>query len=367
MELMQASHQWASRPQDQRFTSLTAMLDKMEIQRGNSTGKVISSRRIEVQPAGNDHKSLVVVGPNGHGYAPTHWAFGQLCQRAESPASYLRELPSEIAADAINFKLRFARGVEDIGVLLERSNIDDGMRGADSLRAVTGPNYGRIWNEDICRTLVKRFGDGVTGDWRVPGEFGKAVTVDKNNTTLYAGDRDMFVFLADEINRIEIPRRGGTGTMARGFFISNSEVGKAKFNLSTFYFDYACCNRIVWGAEGFQSIELRHTSSAPDRWLEELQPALQAYHDKSTAGIKQLVIAAQASRLDKVDEFLATRFGVRKVAPIKAVHELEEGRPIETLWDASTAVTAYAKSLDWQDARVELETAAGAILDLAAA
>ena len=41
----------------------------------------------------------------------------------------------------------------------------------------------------------------------MPGEFGSRVTVTKDNTTLYASDRDMFVFLADEENRIELPNR----------------------------------------------------------------------------------------------------------------------------------------------------------------
>jgi hypothetical protein len=41
----------------------------------------------------------------------------------------------------------------------------------------------------------------------VPGEFGQRVTVTQDNTTLFASDRDMFVFLADEENRIELPSR----------------------------------------------------------------------------------------------------------------------------------------------------------------
>jgi hypothetical protein len=39
----------------------------------------------------------------------------------------------------------------------------------------------------------------------VPGEFGNRVTVTKDNTTLFASDRDMFVFLADEENVILEP------------------------------------------------------------------------------------------------------------------------------------------------------------------
>ena len=64
----------------------------------------------------------------------------------------------------------------------------------------------------------------------MPGEFGERVTVKKENTTLYASDRDMFVFLADEENRIEIPgrRAGRSGSFARGFFVWNSEVGKKR-------------------------------------------------------------------------------------------------------------------------------------------
>ena len=41
----------------------------------------------------------------------------------------------------------------------------------------------------------------------MPGEFGKKVTVDRENTTLFASDRNMFVFLADEDRRIEVAGR----------------------------------------------------------------------------------------------------------------------------------------------------------------
>jgi hypothetical protein len=45
----------------------------------------------------------------------------------------------------------------------------------------------------------------------------------------------------------------------------------------------------------------------------------------------------------------------------------EEGRPIETAWDAVTGATAYARSIPWTADRVEFESTAGAILeDLAA-
>ena len=158
--LTQAFKQWATRPAEERFTSLDAMAAHFQAQRAISRAAVVSSRK---------------------------------------------------------------------------------------LRAMTGPRYGRIWSGDVIDALRDRFGDGVTGDFRVPGIFGRELDqVTGENTTLFAGDRDMFVFLADEKNRIELPGRrdGQTGQLARGFFVSNSEVGAGTLRVKTFLFDYVCQNQI---------------------------------------------------------------------------------------------------------------------------
>lgn len=365
--LMKASRQWASRPSDERYTSLTALHAATLAHRQSSRAKVVPSRAIEAQPAsGDDLQGLQVVGPNGAPVLPTHWAFGQLAQRAGAPAGYLRDLPAPLAADCINYGLKHSRDVEDLGVLLRAS--DTGAPA--SLAAVTGPNYGRIWNSDIVAALVRRFGDGVNGHFRVPGIFGQRVEVTKENTTLYASDRDMFVFLADEDRRIEVPNRrdGQAGSLARGFFAWNSETGAGTFGLATFLFDYVCCNRIVWGSREYQEIKIRHTSGAPYRWIEEAAPAIEAYANSSTAGITAMIADARAKRIgdaDTVREFLAKRFTRSQAGAIMAAHTAEEGRPIETLWDAATGATAYARGIGYQDERVKIEREAGKILNLA--
>jgi hypothetical protein len=362
-ELFQAHRQWASRPDDERFTSLDSMLAHFRRIRDESRQSVIPSRRLHALPS-DDNKGLTVeIDDSAYGQlAPTHHAFGQLATLAEAPAGFLRTLPSPLAADCINYGLQFKRGIEDVGILVQNS-------GADTLRAATGPRYGRIWNADVVGALVGRFGDGRTGPWKVPGEFGKAVDVTKANTTLYASDRDMFVFLADEENRIEMParRNGQPGSLARGFFVWNSEVGDKTFGLGTFLFDFVCCNRIVWGAEQYAEVRIRHTASAPDKFLSEMTPALKAYASASASNITLAIENARQKRVDdKLDEFLGQRFGKRLVTPIKAVHEAEEGRPIESLWDVATAATAYARGLEHQDKRVEIEREAGKLLKMAA-
>lgn len=361
--LMQASNQWAKRPEDERFTNLLLLNEFCNKTRDNSRSAVVSSRRLEAAPLADDtsHKSLVVIGPGGTPVAPTHWAFGQLATRAGAPASYLREIPAPLAADCINYGLKHSRSIEDLGVLLYKNG------GAPELRAVTGPQYGRVWNATITQALVDRFGDGLTGDFKVPGEFGKDVTVTKANTTLYASDRDMFVFLADEKRRIEVPnRRGGkSGSLSRGFFVWNSEVGKTSYGIGMFLFDYVCCNRIVWGAEGYTEIRGRHTVSAPERWIEDIAPAIVSYAEASADPIQHMIESAMKKKVNDVDGFLLQRFTRGQVSAITSVHLAEEARPIETLWDVSTAVTAYARGLPNQDTRIELEREAGRVLNLA--
>jgi hypothetical protein len=368
--LMQASHEWSSRPEDQRFTSLIDLADHCERARAFSTAKVVSTRSIEARPVEGDSRALMIVGPNGNALAPTNWAFGQLAARAGAPSGYLRDLPAPLAADCINYGLT-RKDAEDTGVLLRK----DPGTGIATLNAVTGPNYGRVWNATIARSLVERFGDGVTpGGFKVPGEFGHDVEITKSNTTLYASDRDMFVFLADESNRIEIPDRrdGKTGAMARGFFVWNSETGAQTFGISTFLFDYVCCNRIVWGAQDVKEIRIRHTASAPDRWIEEVTPALERYAESSTRSITDAIEAARAHRLTSgveqsdrekaVQDFLTKRFTRSQAKAISAAHMADENRPIETMWDAVVGATAYARGVIYQDERIDLERKAGQLM-----
>lgn len=358
--IMKASNQWATRPDDERFVSLIEMRDKMAFDRERSRGVVVPSKHITLVPD-DDNEGLQVVGDKEVGYYPNHWAFGQLSGLAKAPAQFLRELPSPLAADAINYRLKFNRAVEDVGLLLYKN-------GANQLLAATGPNYGRVWNDEIVNALIRKFGNGRDGDWKVPGEFGKAVEITKANTTLFASDRDMFVFLADETNRLEVKARrdGKPGSLSRGFFVWNSQVGKCVLGVAMFLFDYVCCNRIVWGAEGYQEIRIRHTASAPLKWIEEVQPVLTAYQRGSAKPYEDAIKAAQEKKVEDVREFLASRFTVGRAEAIMKIHEVEEHRPIETLWDASTAITAYARGIEHQDVRVDMEREAGKVLALAA-
>lgn len=127
-------------------------------------------------------------------------------------------------------------------------------------------------------------------------------------------------------------------------------------------------NRIVWGVQDFKEIRLRHTKSAPDRWLEEISPVLIEYSNASAQPIADTIREAQRKRVDDdLERFLRNRFTTAEAKAIQAAHEREEGRPIETIWDVVTGTTAHAKTIEHQDARVDLERKGGKLLDLVAA
>lgn len=362
--LMTASRQWATRPSDERFTSLTSLNDHLWDVRRRSKSAVVASKSLTATVGDDVVNDLRIEGANGAAYQPTHWATGQLAALAGAPAGYLRTLPAALAADCLNYGLKVQREVEDVGVLLRRDELGNPM-----FAAATGPNYGRVYQCEVSDALVQRFGNGIDGDWRVPGEFGKRVEVTKANTTLYASDRDMFVFLADEVNRIELPNRrnGERGSLARGFFVRSSDVGAAPIEIVSFLFDYVCCNRIVWGAEEISKLSIRHTSGAPIRFLDEAVPLLAQYAHTVAGPTEAKLQAAQAKKVDDMTAFLKSRkFTGAQIVRAQAAHEAEEGRPMETIWDAVTGLTASAKAIEWQDERVQLERAAGKLIDLVA-
>src|ERR1700731_4921186 len=142
--------------------------------------------------------------------------------------------------------------------------------------------------------------------------------------------------------------------MARGVFVWNSEGGDKTLGLGFFLFDYVCQNRIVWGADQYTEVRIGHTKGEPDRWLEEVAPVPE--EDAEGSGklvMKEIDAAREKGVQDDLEAFLAKRFGKSMVEPLKAIHQVEEERPIETLWDVTVAATAHARSISNTDKRLE--------------
>ena len=369
--LMTASNQWASRPAEERFLNLLDLNAHAKNVRTNS-------RQIEAPlnalsaVADVENNGLVFVGGKNKPITMSNYAFGQMATAISKhtgsfPAGFIQSLPPAIAADVINHGLSKTGGEKSQFLLTRPDDISDDVQ----VRALNSTSYGRIWNHQITQSLVDRFGDGVTGDFKVPGEFGKDVPITSQNTTIYGSDRDMFVFLCDEKHKVTVKNRrnGEDGELSRGFFVWNSEVGAATLGVATFLFDYVCSNRIVWGATDYREIKLRHSLKAPERFLDEVSPMLTRMVEEKASVTETMLITAQEHKIDKDEKeklYAWLGFNPKTMDLIDRAHFTEEARPVESYWDASTAITAYAKSIPYQAERVTVEKASGKILDLVA-
>lgn len=369
--------QWSARPADQRFLNLDDMRRKLRERAENTVPLISQARRLEfVTPeirTIDDTNALGVGLPTGEVMHPTHWSFGQLATLAEAPAGYLRKLPSPIVADCLRYGMLKLRNVEEV-----KTYSVDG-----ELRAAVGPNYGWIKDADVVEAVQQIAGSG-TGDarWKVPGVIDwsthmydpfSPVTLD--STTLYASDRDVFIFLVDDTHPIEVGklRDGSPDYMFRGFFVSNSEVGAGSMRLAAFYLRAVCMNRNLWGVERFNELTIRHTSGAPARFMHEARPALASFADNSQQKLIDGVIAAKEAIVAREESealtFLRNRGFSQKRAKAIMMRDSETGAQRDegdfprSAWDMAQAITADARSALNADTRIAMEEIAGKILD----
>jgi hypothetical protein len=367
------SSEWFSRPEDERFLSLTSLYDRVRARAEAATTRVVESRavRVEARSDNPERLSLLVPGDDAP-VAPTNWSFGQMCSLVGAPASYLRDLPAALAGINLQHGLIAHRG-EQVKLLQTHD-------GRTELRAVTGPDYGRIWDHELVAAVMKFAGDGI-GDtrWKVPGvldwrtmHYNPYVDVSRDTTTLYASDRDVFLFLVDDTHPIEAGRlpNGDPDLYFRGFYCWNSEVGSKTLGIATFYLRAVCMNRNLWGVENFEEINIRHSKFAANRFAQQAEPALTHFADSSPAHFVNGIRTARERIVARTDEdrsgFLRNRgFSKSDTAKVIATVLDEEGHPAASLYDFVQGITAVARHKTHQDDRLELEGKARKLLERA--
>jgi hypothetical protein len=367
------SSEWFSRPDDERFLSLTDLYDVVRARADRATTRVVDSKAIRVEARSDSPERLSLMVPDEERpVAPTNWAFGQLCSLVGAPASYLRELPAALAGINLQHGLVAHRG-EQVKLL----QTDDGRT---ELRAATGPEYGRIWDYELVEAVMKIAGDGIGQTrWKVPGvldwssmHYNLYVDVTRDTTTLYASDRDVFIFLVDDTHPIEAGKlpNGDPDLYFRGFYCWNSEVGAKTLGMATFYLRAVCMNRNLWGVENFEEVKIRHSKFAANRFAHEAAPALEHFADSSPmpflSGIKTARERIVARKDEDRETFLRKRgFSKAETAKIVATVLNEEGRPPETIYDFVQGITAFARTRTNQDSRLEVEGKARKLLETA--
>jgi hypothetical protein len=355
--LHMASQQWASRPDDQRFLTLEDLHKAVSARKRESWTAAPEVNSLRVLPTAGNELVLAVQNPATgveQQLQPSNWAFGQLSMYAKAPASYLRTLPSQLACINLQWGLEHNPMREDALVLAHD--------GDNMLRAMTSTTYGRIWDHQVVEAVQRA---NSNDQWKVPAAS-YSTTNPIRATTLYASDRDVFIFLVDPDHPIEVEGEN----LFRGFYVWNSEVGSATFGLTTFLYRYVCDNRIVWGATDVKELRIRHTGGAPERFSHEGAKSLARYANESTAKVVEGIKAAKhtaipLSKDQTVEEWLKSRFKITAKTATASVEmaKAEEGKA-ETVWDVVNGITAYARSIPYANERIELESKAGALMQL---
>lgn len=380
-QLNAAHRQWCSRPADQRFWNLQDMHNFCTTvrERSTETHTGLDALRVAATP---DDDLVLTRGGGRLGF--TNWSFGQLCRRVGAPAGYLADLPAPLAASCINESIKRTGAQNGACKLLHYQN------GSNRLRALTGPDYGRIWNSDVTSRLLRLSEEQ---GWRTPpsrtgaceGEESRPATEadcmgasfirpgDKISPGgLYASDRDCFAFMVDPTKRIE---DGSEGGLYRGFFAQNSEVGDCSWILTFFLFRQTCGNHIIHGGNLLREIRIRHVGTANDRAMRALRAELTDYANSGTGEEERHIIAAKelclgANKEEVMDRLFGLKVSTRSIlsdAWDRAIENdtvAEDGAP-DTAWGYAQALTRYSQTIPYMDKRTDLDRAAGKVLALA--
>jgi len=367
MELFKANHQWATRPQDERFKSMQEMHTACLIYKGDAREAIVSLKNLRVEANDND---IALVGKTGVPAKLTNWAMGQLSAKVGAPASYLRELPATLAVQNLNhgFKSLADENPEDTTNILFHQN------GSLLVRSATSDMYSRIWNSDITGRLLQLQADNP--NWKNPMAYANGKMGDVMEPAgLYASDHDMFAFLVDESKTLEGSPKG----LNRGFFVWNSEVGASSFGVMTFLYDRVCGNNIVWGAQNVSEIRIRHVGTANEKAFRELSVELRKYADESASDTEAKIKLAKnyqlgATKDQALDALMGaiaklrvpdlTRTQVDAGLKVAEQREARYGNPL-SLWGAVGGITESSQAIPFADKRNKVDRAAGKLMQIA--
>ena len=379
--LFEASKQWSTRPDDERFSSLREMHEACAGYHAKSKTEYYDSSKFYARSQDEE----LVIDLDDRPIRFSNWGFHQLAAKADAPESYLRKLPAQLAADCINIGLNKMEHC-DVQTLIHTN-------GEDRIcRALMTPSYKRIWNDDVLNFLQGLYDEG----WRVPparpalpNQKGSRPATEEdllncNNfelsvqlgdmiapAGLYASDHDMFAFMVEPNNAID----DGSGKgLYRGFFLWNSEVGASVVGAKTFLWRHVCGNHICWDVEGVKELKIKHIGTANHKFTNDFKDNLIEYVDSAASVDENMITAAKNKILGKdKDEVVITvlkrfpKMGKRMIASAYDTaenYDYEDGNP-RSVWGLINGMTRLSQD-EYTDNRVALDNASGQLLKLAA-
>lgn len=383
-----AANQFANRPADESYGDAYAFLAALRDQKQRSRERTYAARDLRADPATDG--SVVLTSPRGSARF-THWSFGQMARTISAPAGYLRTLPPDITAAAINYGISQLPTGTDLVILAKQPpTLDQVLTTPEAgiipstpiARAVTSTTYGRVWDADLYTDVIDRtapYGFDLPPVWP---------SLDKHGTGkagAYASDRDSFLILANGGSLVTDPsaRRSSSldgssdskgndaGSMYRAIIVRNSEVGASSITLEQILYRVICGNHIIWNAQTLSKFRRRHVGQNAHRdAVREIARIAVSLRDKSASQDERLI------RLLIDREIATTREGVidalrnagmteRDAEAAYDATETQESRTTaspRSYWGIVQGITWTAQNTEHEDERFMLDQMAAAIL-----
>lgn len=383
MDLYQASNQWATRPADERFWTLEEARDfAHQIKQSALVTEPLPASSLIVEADRGDGEQLCLTLPGDLSLPLTHYAFGQLCSRTQMSASTMRRLPAPLAAQVLNYGLET---LDEQGGQVSLLVHDD--NGSSVVRCMSSQLYNRVWDADLLERAIDLRDEW---GWKTPparpaadgAPTRQATAADVLKTSLvqvgdlispagiYVSDHDLFLFMVDDERQVQASQHEA---LARGFFLSNSEVGDRKLSLTTFLYSYICGNHIVWGASGVQTFSMRHVGQRVDNFREEVGEAVAAWMETAALPDESFIRRAKAQELgeskSEVVDYLFNRRGlaIGKALAGRAYDAAEEYEDIHgsprSVWGMASGLTRVSQGA-FADERETIDAAAGRLLEM---
>ena len=352
MDITTAATQYFSRPKDERFPSLQALIEHGAKEKAHSKEVGYNLKDLHVQ--GDDAKGLILQSPKGEAtFSP--WSFDQLSRLVGAPAGYLRKLPASLTARNLQHGFDSSPIGSTASLLLTRREGTE----LPVVRAATSGSYGRVWGCDLHGGIQQ----AIKGE-----QWGLPPTWDGIPAGAYEGDRDSFLIYCNGGSIVNDPSAGHDGRMSRGLLVKNSEVGASAVVIEAILYRYVCGNHNLWGAVVDKSFRRRHIGVHALRdTIREIGSLAHKWANKSgnedEALIKLLISHELASTREAIVDELRT-MGASKEQAERAYDKAEstEQAGPRSYWGLSQGLTRLSQESGFQDERFEIDKIALAVL-----
>ena len=341
-----------SRSDDEMFATPEALLDYLGHRESITREIPIHSMYVEKY---NDDDNLAFIVNGDEELVLNDHSFGQVCRLAKAPKDYLNRLSPELAARNLNHGLTL-RG--------EKNGIVSNTAG-NLTRAIYSSKYERMSDLTVAKEILET---AIPLGYKPAGTFagtrGGMPAINDLATGLYAGEHDLFLFLANE----ELPFVIDGEEFFHTVIVWNGETTMRQTGGLTSLYRFICGNHQIWGSRDTVQVQARHIGNGPRQVLDAMKRVIEGY-SKYRAQVEEKFrlehfIARNkpfADTREEVQKKLETYLNRKQSASVLPFIDSELAYPKNphSIYGVAQGLTLYAQTMNNANARNAIEIQAG--------